>query len=582
MKTKTNTDLAFELLTDIAILSKKSAKVRRNEMSEIFASTVDYNCYKKKKRGGDGFRNITEPPENLKVAQATILNRFFYQLWFRKNYLKRFYSYDPKLGLYFSKQPREGSLHEQKDSINYFFNLFDHRMTGLLPRCSYVNHSFLHAKQNLFTNFATTIDFKDAFPSIKKEHVSNALEQVFVREIEYYAKAYNSRREFVALKKQYDAYQKKFSELAKKDRLYAELMSWCRPYLKIWSATRVGDMPNDLDEMLKQIAWHFYKPYFEKDDVVNILVQLFCYKQYLMEKAAAKLGKTTDYFDNILIKMFHKNSRYIYPLRHPLFGGRRGKYKTAWFRQMIRDEVVAGRVHCSKPKAIVKILAKQMAEVLTYNGQLPQGAPTSGFILCLIVSQQKVLDKLFYSVPNRIPKSISIYSDDIVICTGNRPSDELKKHWAEVVESAGIFKMNYKKFRTIDRRQRSPAICGLKLNRQFINGHDITPLLSIRGADRAQRLGRPFMTSSVGIPKAKQKKIRAMLHQGLFAAADDPIHAKIDGYIGYIMQVYKGRKWPKQLSNPGNKYWEKIKKPLWDIKIANNAVKHTVDSDDDY
>lgn len=560
MKNKTNTDLAFKLLTDIAIVSKKSAKVRQNEMSEVFASTVDYNCYKKKKRGGVGFRNIAEPPENLKVAQATILNKFLYQLWFRKIYLERFYYYDVKLNCYIKKSTKSDlwrDFYEQMDSVEYFFNLFDRRITGLLPRCSYVNHPFTHVVNSPLTNFATTIDFKDAFPSIKKEHVIQSLEQVFIKEVEYYAKAYVSRLQFSALKKEHDLYQRTFNDLAKKDRLYQELLMWCDTYVKVWRHRRTDSFL--IDDWLTK-GGHLYWKYVDKDDVANILNQFDCYREYLREKAAKRLGKTTSYFDEVLVKLASKISRYVYPMRHPLFGGRRGKYKTVWFRQMIRDEVKTGKLNCPKSKAIVKILAKQMAELLTYNGELPQGVPTSGLILCLIVSQQGVVQKLFDSVPKRIPKTISIYSDDIVICTGNRPNEELKKHWSEVVESTGIFKMNYKKFRTIDRRQRAPAICGLKLIRKIVEGEEITFCLSVKGAERAQKLGKKFITSSVAIAKKKQKQIRAMFHKGSFADVSDPIHAKLSGYVGYIHQVY-GHKWPNQLLIPYKKYRQRFKPP---------------------
>jgi len=88
-------------------------------------------------------RKIYAPHKKLKRLQRAILRRFLYKI----------------------------SL----------FDSFDKRFMGAVPKRSYVNNANSHCFDKI--NFILRIDLKDAFPSVKKEHIEKIFKEIFINEI---------------------------------------------------------------------------------------------------------------------------------------------------------------------------------------------------------------------------------------------------------------------------------------------------------------------------------------------------------------------------------------------------------------
>ena len=118
-----------------------------------------------------------------------------------------------------------------------------------------------------------------------------------------------------------------------------------------------------------------------------------------------------------------------------------------------------------------------VTQLCTRDGSLPQGAPTSGYILNLVCAR---LDRLIYGVAQRsgLPRvKYTRYADDLTITSSSREPipPELIEELRRVVVTAG-FRVNPHKVHTHTDVQKAIVICGVRLH----NGALALPKSSLR------------------------------------------------------------------------------------------------------
>lgn len=173
-----------------------------------------------------------------------------------------------------------------------------------------------------------------------------------------------------------------------------------------------------------------------------------------------------------------------------------------------------------------------------HNGSLPQGAPTSPYLLNLAIQYSGLLDRL-YEIEGRLgdplcigPEDLnklfvfSIYADDITFSSSvsfrSRPFENDHRTLRDIIvneiEKDGIWKVNDTKTREYHFKKEMPMVTGLRLTP---NG----PIL----------------------PKKKIRYLRSFFHHNR-NSTDQAIIAKLNGWRGYLRMIY-GDNLPKQLGN---------------------------------
>ena len=170
-------------------------------------------------------------------------------------------------------------------------------------------------------------------------------------------------------------------------------------------------------------------------------------------------------------------------------------------------------------------LCDTITALCTRDGALPQGAPTSGYILNLACSR---LDRLVYGVALRsgLPRvKYTRYADDLTITTSS--SEPIPPQFIAQVRSAVLksgFKVNARKVHTHTDSQRAIVICGVRL----ANG-------------------------ALALPKEAIKRYRAQLTTAARTPPQEltPLEQqKILGVISFVRSIYPSP--PRALIKPLN------------------------------
>ncbi len=187
-----------------------------------------------------------------------------------------------------------------------------------------------------------------------------------------------------------------------------------------------------------------------------------------------------------------------------------------------------------------------LVKLTTYQGRLIQGAPTSPYLLNLVLSRTGLVEKISAICQDRAqPFKFSIYADDFAISSSKDKIPKAKI--IKAIEATGFFKVNPRKI-TLNRiRHRAHVITGIALTRNH--------------------WGKPKLT----LPQKKLKTWRGIIHRAtaILASGRVPTQEKdgmtinqIMGYIGWIKQVC-GDSPPSQVRkiiNNFNKTREEFKK----------------------
>lgn len=383
--------------------------------------------------------------------------------------------------------------------------LIDPKLMGFIPGKSHVQHSIEHTK--LHSNFVLKLDLKDAFSSVKEKDIHDFLESNLLYEISLYKRAYYERIKFFEVKK-----------------------------AGIIVGTKIGQPPSDKEKLLE---W--------RKEGKAILIELL--PNYPKDELSA--------WDAVVSSREFKWQKY-YP-SFPLFSNK----EFPEFRKLVREEDDDKYPNLSSK--IIKELVKKMVSLMTYEGALPQGAPTSGFLFNLIFSRCRVLDRIKELLSHKnISFTFSVYADDLVIGFTKKPSKGLVKSITRLIKNSNIFIVNSEKTKLFDRASIAPAITGFRLIRRLAKQGEIEEDIKafVAGAKKRKEKGGEWIVDRISLPKNVQKKIRGLIHYATMNEVADEIHSKINGYLGYVCQAYGNsfKNIPNQLSIPIQRYAQKYGK----------------------
>ena len=160
-------------------------------------------------------------------------------------------------------------------------------------------------------------------------------------------------------------------------------------------------------------------------------------------------------------------------------------------------------------------------KLVTFNQNLPQGAPTSPFLFYLAITESGLFKNLWTLCPPR--HRITCYADNFVI-SGQKPlKPKVKEKIFKCLEEFG-FKVNTKKIRQFDCRQGAPLICGIRVDGE----------------------GR------ISLPKKTIRRWRGIIHSATFETnpfAREWLTLRIEGFIASLKPIH-GTELPPQIKKP--------------------------------
>jgi len=246
---------------------------------------------------------------------------------------------------------------------------------------------------------------------------------------------------------------------------------------------------------------------------------------------------------SIRAKEYETNWRDAYP-RDPLFPNKRVK----WLRKMIRNEKQNGRVDDIMSQFISRIV-----KLTTYNGCLPQGAPSSPFLLNLVISHLNLIGNISSWLKLKgYSNFTTAYCDDFVISTFREPTPEIIEELIANIEKTGL-KINREKTLIFNRRQIAPLIMGLRLIKTPVRDQELEKLFAhlpkVRGTKRRYLKKGTWQLNKIAIPKKYLRQTRAMMHNLAACPLDEKLALVVRGRLNYIKSIY-GFNMPNQLRKP--------------------------------
>ncbi len=222
--------------------------------------------------------------------------------------------------------------------------------------------------------------------------------------------------------------------------------------------------------------------------------------------------------------------------RFPLFSNK----ECPFFRRLVRTEAKAHeRFEDTRMPEIAYALADLVAQIATHKGELPQGAPMSGFLLAVVLSEKKIT--------HIFSGDVSVYVDNIFVSTKKKPTEEMIRTAEERIQQTGIFVLNKKKTKVYDLRNQSAPLLGMKLVKRPARPDEMEQLrrfnyeYSPRGFQKRDKTGRSWEVKHLSLAKDKQKQYRALIHKCIIGDPEPDFLAKVHGYIGHLVSIYG---WP--------------------------------------
>lgn len=529
---------AFTLLQNVCNVSESeliAASDNTNNRQEFFLP----------KRSG-GRRLIVSPHATEKFIQTRLLHRFFTRLLKRHNYY--WCPGDTKLGPTRVRDERQSVCHQQ--SVRPLFSHYLHGgrlrrnvKTALLPHTHFE------------TPYVMRFDLADAFGSVRTEHVKGILHRILLDEVEAAYVAYQERLKLVSVLR---------------DNGESAREAW-----KKIKAMVPEQPPYEIG--------HGFD--FEKFDEWCRSVEIA-----IMELGVSAAFENYPWFDIAtnaprLSRRLWKKPILGYP-KHPLFPAN----QCLEFRKLIRQAATSGiLVPETEIPQILNVFLEHVLEFVTHQGVLPQGFPTSGILLNLVISDCRLMETLRRCDP--AIRDVSIYVDDIVVTYNRRPDEFAKRNIQDTIARSGIFSPNTSKTAWYDLRSGRAAMLGLALNRRIARAGEPGLLKQLygdfsvtRGLERAERQGRNWKQTFLTLPKATQKRYRGFLHSlTIKEGTKEEIRAKFakelaiaNGYHGHIMSVYG---WPvmfmpASLRDVVHAFRQKYHTPVLERKRHNEPPHH--------
>lgn len=526
---KNNEEIAFKLLAH-------ACNIRESFLHEAFDHYNDYKVWEKKRVGKKPML-IKEPCDELKIFQQSLL-AFLYRLKNRTEYCSN-------------------SRFINKESLELIYpKILKHNLDtwlhGQIPGNSLYSAGVVHT--NTKHSFMIKMDLKNAYYSVPQSELYRVLYGIFFDEIKSYYEAYKALPNSVQAhkRKMFKKFKTNFSSI-KSEFLYQTRNIYREEYI--------------LDED------HFRKT---GEFIYSKIVRIPHNRMLWISELYRILGDLgySSISGNIFYQAFWEDSSdfkssfmgrkpdssYLYH-PWPFFP----KHRFPEFRRMIRDLVKKDiPLEGSDVDEIIKIFTENIVMLTTFEESLPKGAPTSGFLLNLVISESGFLNTIL-----KHHERCSVWVDDIIITTHRKPDQDRIDDLIQKIEASGIFKHNPKKVKIYDLRNMSGSILGMKLNLRPLTEKEVGwrtdwPDKKItRGYRRSVEKGHEWKETRLILSKQKQKQYRAFLHRVTVNDCSDEDRDLALGYYGHIVSVYTWWNWnfPSSLFKVVNAFREKFIKP---------------------
>ncbi len=244
------------------------------------------------------------------------------------------------------------------------------------------------------------------------------------------------------------------------------------------------------------------------------------------------------------------------------------------FRKQVRTGGVSARVH-----ELCECMASILAKVLTHEGRLVQGCPTSPILMALVVSYTQLLHRF----KDFEPENISIYVDGITFGTYGATKTGISEKLRGVIrgiEEDTVWKFNMDKIHVYDTNREQPLVTGLRLVRNRKTRQELITMMmdKVKYARKHLKAWIPWYYFKPTIPKKTQRKIRAVLHRACLDAAQEEflrnhlLQSQAKGYIGYVFHVYQTyTNIPSQLKKALHVYEDEVDQKVF-VRIYNKEV----------
>jgi len=188
--------------------------------------------------------------------------------------------------------------------------------------------------------------------------------------------------------------------------------------------------------------------------------------------------------------------------------------------------------HFTNKAETLKEFIDFLLPLVTFNGVLPQGAPTSPHLLNLVLCNSGLVSKVRGFLKERGIVALSIYADDFAVSSVNPIPNEVKDELIELIERESDFRINRKKVFYFKRENIAPIVTGLRLVRT--TNPDGTKMTSVR------------------LPKQTVRKIRGLIHRMAHEDSEEvrnSLAKVVRGYLAHAHSVY-GKRLPRQIAIP--------------------------------
>jgi hypothetical protein len=530
---KTINEIAFTLLAN-------ACNVKEEKIIEAFDYEGEYKLWWKKRKGKKSM-HIKEPAEKLMDIQKALLP-FLYRLYHRTRHCENFRFFD-----------KEYSDLVYKECLKH--NL-DNRLYGQIPNHSLFQTGVVHTRSH--AKFMIKMDLKDAYYSVEKSKLEKVLYGIFFDEV----KAYYEARKLIpeSLPVQQKTLMKKFKKNAKE--IQEKVLEETKHLLKI---QKIPLYLSDEDEENNEPSgfYDFCTGDLGWWDVVCEILKEMGYEEILSEV------KQSFFLDNEKEHCFvFKPSTLCFYPPVPFFPKTRFRELRIMIATLVKEKKeLAG----SEVDEIIKIFVSYIVRLVTFQNSLPKGAPTSGFLLAIMINESGLLK----SMPSGWNgDQCSVWVDDFIITTHRKPTMERIEKLKSDIERAG-FKHNPKKVKVYDLRNISGSFLGMKLvlrplTEEEDKHYDYSSSKDLpRGYKRALKKDRKWMITKLALSKKKQKQYRAFLHRVTTKPYTEKEKNRAIGYYGHIMSVYQ---WPV-FSIPASlsKVVDAFRKKFFSGKVKDNA-----------
>lgn len=212
------------------------------------------------------------------------------------------------------------------------------------------------------------------------------------------------------------------------------------------------------------------------------------------------------------------------------------------YRKLLSHEKLIGYKHWSPNQAgeVYEIFISLLVLLTTHQGRMPQGAPTSPYLLNLVLLHTGVIDRVkvvcqkFDRDSSRL--RLSIYADDFIFSSRKaKISDRTIGRLIEAIEEGGIFKVNLAKTRRNARKYKAHIINGVVIGEVNKRPSLTLPqayLNSLRG--RMHRL-RLALTNFCDAPQEASPQTFPRLSEFL----DLKELGQVRSQIGWVRSVYR-------------------------------------------